>query len=125
MKVCDEFEESMSGMVSVQHELNRKETSEMPSSKKKKKVWTRLKNGLFGWRVVATPREKTVKAKNASFPELSLTSNSKFTPAIISGIKTGLPKSESGEHRIKRKYFGDNNDRAGCESESLAGKKKR
>ena len=130
-KVCEEFEEctsmttSMKSMNSMKCENTGKENSEMPTTKKKKKVWVKLKNGLFGWRVVSTPLRKIDKTDKGSFSECgNSTSKSKFTPAIGElGNKVGIPKS--GEISIKRKYFGGNTDRAGDERERLASKMKR
>ena len=97
------------------------ENSELPTSKKTRKVWVKL----FGWRVVSTPLRKTAMTDKGNFSECgNPTSKTKCTPAIGElGNKMGIPKS--GEISIKRKYFGGNTDRAGDERESLASKMKR
>ena len=68
--------------------------------------------------------ENKVKTEDSSFPERGTpASNNKFTPAMISGIKMGLPNSESGEPTNKTNIL--EGTRAGFETKSLAGKKKR
>ena len=106
--MCEEFEESasmtsMKSMNSMKHENTRKENSEMPTNKKKKKVWVKLKNGLFGWRVVSTPLRKNAKTDKGNFSECgNPTSKSKFTPAI--GEQNGDSKVK-GEIGNKQKIF--------------------
>ena len=70
----------------------------------RKKSWTKLKNGLYGWRVTRMTGRQADSVREHSFGDISISKSANGAPATKTKISNLKSNSKSGSTSNKRKY---------------------
>ena len=86
------------------------------------KVWTKLKNGLFGWRKIGIGGRRNRKTDSVQPRPPLVFAESKWDPVELGMLSKNISNKKPALERNKRKYSeGGDEYSGGLESESFAG----